>query len=42
MIFQGLPSEGDEENVWAYLARSAPTAKRSKQLFSGRAFGGPL
>jgi cytochrome c len=28
MIFQGLPSEGDEENVWAYLAQFSADGKK--------------
>ena len=28
MIFQGLPSEGDEENVWAYLAQFGADGKK--------------
>ncbi|MGD9659027.1 MAG: cytochrome c-554 [Methylocystis sp.] len=28
MIFQGLPSEGDEENVWAYIAQFGEDGKK--------------
>lgn len=28
MIFQGLPSESDEENVWAYLVQFGPDGKK--------------
>ncbi len=28
MIFQGLPSEGDQDNVWAYLAQFGADGKK--------------
>ena len=28
MIFQGLPDDADQENVWAYLVQFGPDGKK--------------